>query len=749
MPPRLPLAFTRAANSVLEAVAPERTALGATGYAAVARQAFASVEQADGTPAWKAVGTPLFSAREFGAYGDGVHDDTAALRAALLAARSHTNPATGAKYKFGLYLPAGVYLFDLTDGPLAIDGLGFFLCGDGPEQTVVVAYAGAAECVLRVTGMDHHVRDLTLTTAGAARPTRILFVDQRPGPTSGNSYQDVTCSGTFVEGVRVGAPGDTGQCDQQAFYRCKVRGGIYLPASPDAPVGELWQAGWVFGGGVSANNLAHYASALYSVWNQHGVRIENTQVVIDGGLVQSNRVDFQGAGQGWASVRGIRSEASPMFFRQQNVGGYQAGLTMHIADCSAQGPLFENEPVRLGTLGATPALGTHTLVDAAGDMAPGALVGAIMIYRSGAQAGPPDDWFGYPWNRVTANDAATLTVAAAVFAPAPAAGDAYVLILPATGGDYVSLTDDRKAWAVDQFKDWYVWFLSQGNQGTCRRVVGNDAHRLVFDAPVPFPVDASTAYVVTNAPVDLAWLKCQTPGKYSLERFELYGTSMRWSLGVPPRAILHGDKRPAVWTVDGLAVRGAARAEALVTNDRALVRFGTSFEIDAAGDVAGPDFGGPDPASSGALTLLGDTGLRVARAANAAFGVAVGAPPAAGLDGGATPDELVLVGDVRADGAERVAGVDVGGDYPCTGHERLLRLRAPGATVTLPSAAVAGAGVSAVLAARDFTGALAGAPVVFAAPAGQAVNGGASVSLAVDWGGLVFVSDGGTQWSAR
>jgi len=731
--------------TVAELPAPTARSPGALGILPEARQVFSALPDKDGTRAWQAVGGPYRNVREFGAVGDGVTDDTAAFAAAIAAVFADVNPVTGMPRQ-ALYVPAGVYVVE----EVWVRGDGFRMFGDGTKQTILYQTAPGKECVLRVTGGVHEFSRFGIAAIPPACPQYALLIDARTMRTTTNVFRSVFVNGEFVEGVRVGYPGNPTQCDQQAFFHCSVIGGSYLPPAPDGPVATKWRAGFVFGTGTFSNNLAHAAYWLQAVACQHGVEVSDTQLYCASGLVQSNEVDFYGAGTGYLYLAGIRSEASSRFFDQPNIGGFQSPFALHLADCAVEGPGFVVAQEWLGRTGTT---GVNTVVDpTAGGWATNQWVGYIVVFRSGNLGAPSGDWFAYSWNKVVSNTADTLTVVTPWGGTPPDAGSEYVLIRPATGGTGTTLVDATRAWKVDELKGWVLWFVSGSLIGQHARVVSNTATTITFDHFVFPSPDASTGYVVTNASEDCGWFRCQVPGNFEVDGLDLYGTPMRWALGRPPVMILHGDKRPALWTLDRISVKGADRREAIVTNGTASVIRRSYQEIDAYGDVANADFQAADPGTQGGLDLISTLGIRLTRPGPLfTFNEALGHPLTAGLDPGANDGELVLVGDVRADGASRCAAVEITGDYVCLGHERLLLIKAAGKTVTLPAANIAGAGVSTELVAVDFTGALSGDVadhVRFVRVGADTVNGATQAVLAEDYGRIFLASDGVTAWSA-
>ena len=85
------------------------------------------------------------SVKDFGAVGDGVADDTAAIQAAINAAIYNNSPSTVNGFKFTVHLPAGIYL---CSGPLHLGyGTSFTsvtLQGDGIRYNAEAAFNGTA-----------------------------------------------------------------------------------------------------------------------------------------------------------------------------------------------------------------------------------------------------------------------------------------------------------------------------------------------------------------------------------------------------------------------------------------------------------------------------------------------------------------------------------------------------------------------------------------------------------------------------
>ena len=80
----------------------------------------------------------VYNVKDFGAKGNNVHDDTAAIQAALTAARGN----------HAVYFPYGEYLISST---LTLTGSNY-LYGDGPAASILF-FIGAAGCISATSGV--------------------------------------------------------------------------------------------------------------------------------------------------------------------------------------------------------------------------------------------------------------------------------------------------------------------------------------------------------------------------------------------------------------------------------------------------------------------------------------------------------------------------------------------------------------------------------------------------------------------
>lgn len=111
-------------------------------------------------PAFSAPPDPLtLDVRDFGAKGDGVTDDTAAIQAALEAAKRGAGPAPGARSQNHVLLPGGTFLLS---APLRIPS-GVRLRGAGPTTILSAAPSFGGEALLvgdNCNGKGDYLRDI-------------------------------------------------------------------------------------------------------------------------------------------------------------------------------------------------------------------------------------------------------------------------------------------------------------------------------------------------------------------------------------------------------------------------------------------------------------------------------------------------------------------------------------------------------------------------------------------------------------
>jgi hypothetical protein len=266
--------------------------------------------------------------RDFGAVGDGVTDDTAALLAAIavpVAARGGVVYAPQGKYRFNQTLVLG--------DPLAFTSVQ--LRGDGPFNTLF-QWTGAADgtalrferCKYMDSGgfMVQNTRNGVLATdaaAGAARgaSTGLWLTGGGLGTqTNSGNLRNIAVQG-FDKGLRLGedlAPNFPSASEMTItnpiLTYCNYGAHIQNPNSTDI---------WFYGLEASVNQYGLYASNAepIHVW---------------GGAMTSNTVaDIHLTSGGAFTVEGVRSEHSPRFFEN---AGNTAPKCVRLATCVLEAP---------------------------------------------------------------------------------------------------------------------------------------------------------------------------------------------------------------------------------------------------------------------------------------------------------------------------------------------------------------------------------------------------------------------------
>ena len=168
-------------------------------------------------PSWKNVKT------DFGAMGDGVTDDAAAINAALLAMRN-----TGTNNYNVLYFPAGTYLINDTlfnvNRISGEDYSGVQIIGEDPATTIIKWNGAAFGTMLYVNGWYMRVSRLTFDGNGTAE--RGIF--HTGGFSTGCEWSDlffVNFNPVYSIGLDFSAPVN-GQAEN-AIMRCRFTGVKY------------------------------------------------------------------------------------------------------------------------------------------------------------------------------------------------------------------------------------------------------------------------------------------------------------------------------------------------------------------------------------------------------------------------------------------------------------------------------------------------------------------------------------------
>jgi hypothetical protein len=231
----------------------------------------------------------------FGAIGDGVHDDTAALQAAFAAL-----PSTGGT----VHLAAKTYLItgiiDIAGTGSAIQRNYRTFDGEGTASTISCKpSATLTACVRDLNGSRSTIKDLSIVANG--KVTFALDVTTLPSSTENVYLSNINITGG-VNGVAIG-PDTSNDVSHVIMHGLVVKGAS--------------NAGFVFGDGAQGNVLDNDCFGCDSEQNAVGVLIRGAGVGWYGGSVEHNSTaDFEMARPPDQNIiiEGVRSESSNRFW---------------------------------------------------------------------------------------------------------------------------------------------------------------------------------------------------------------------------------------------------------------------------------------------------------------------------------------------------------------------------------------------------------------------------------------------------
>lgn len=244
--------------------------------------------------------------RDYGAMGDGVTDDTAAIQRAIDAALSPGAAAAVTRAGRGLvYLPPGHYR---VTAPLRVASVnGFALAGAGVFASRLLA-SGRLASVLDLNGVAYSaLSQFSVQGDGTEDVDRAIWLHWDgavPRSTTNNLFQFVyVLNARFRRGIEIGQAGSNLQVDQTTFLHCGVAGGGATDAT-------YWQAGIAVGSATWANNLMHHFYGCMASHARVGLSVDRTQVAWYGGSLAGNGADVAVLTSAYCSVQGMRSEGS-------------------------------------------------------------------------------------------------------------------------------------------------------------------------------------------------------------------------------------------------------------------------------------------------------------------------------------------------------------------------------------------------------------------------------------------------------
>lgn len=289
----------------------------------------------------------------FGAKGDGITDDTAAIQAAINAAIGGT-PAGGATSVRSAIAP--VYLniqgtYKIT-APLLIRSVqGFHLKGTGEETFIAVS--GALASAIDVNGSHFGTfEDFTIKGSTVADSVATAFkMDWDPAvaqrSNTGNTLRNILLRNLiYTVGFGIGNNSAGRQVDNTAYYHCAAEGAW---ASGNT---TTYQAAFRIGSGTFGNILNHFFYGCSASGHRYNYYIDSlTGFGVFGGSVGNAEVDFRLGLGGAAHISTVRSEVSQRFIDTPASG---AATFLTITDCQIMdgAAAADGELIRWGYGGA-------------------------------------------------------------------------------------------------------------------------------------------------------------------------------------------------------------------------------------------------------------------------------------------------------------------------------------------------------------------------------------------------------------
>jgi Pectate lyase superfamily protein len=300
-----------------------------------------STPAANPTPAVKANSTQQtpgsVNVRDYGAAGNGIADDTAAINAAISAATGTAAPASNTRFPSSdVYLPPGTY--KVTSDLLIQSVEGFAFSGAGAELSILRASGtGFTTAVLNIDGSAKSsfqgfsiAGDGTEGSGGNALPNAInlTWTTAARRSTTANVFSDIYVRGLkFSCGMRMGAPSGTTRQVDGTTIRDVIIAGL---GNATFAYTTLYLYGFYFGNGITGNQYDYVAYNSYASGCQTGVYSNASGFEWYGGQPAQNATEFRFAGAPvQATIQGIQSQASGQLL---NVTGGSGSATVSVRD---------------------------------------------------------------------------------------------------------------------------------------------------------------------------------------------------------------------------------------------------------------------------------------------------------------------------------------------------------------------------------------------------------------------------------
>lgn len=302
----------------------------------------------------------IYNVKSYGAVGDGVHDDTAAIQAAIDACLGGT-PAAGASTqriaKGTVYIPPGNYKISSTLKIYSTHGMKFV--GAGINQTRLMPW-GTIDVFIDINGSylgtyGDFVIHGNGTYANATVQT-VFQMDWNPAVASRSTHNNIVRDIYIrelkcVTGFKFSKTA-TYQMDSLTVERCSAFGGWVEGDN------TYWQTGFEFGNGTHANIYNHWCSSMGAGFYKYGLhfRATNGPVTVRDIDFAGNDTDIRVTGSCRLTFDTVNSENSKRFFSEDGFAGFHNNVefsNVRWANAAAYQPVpADGRVIRFGYSGS-------------------------------------------------------------------------------------------------------------------------------------------------------------------------------------------------------------------------------------------------------------------------------------------------------------------------------------------------------------------------------------------------------------
>jgi hypothetical protein len=297
--------------------------------------------------------------KDFGAIGDGIHDDTAAIQSAIDYATAHVAPVNpNAEYTTtNVYFPNGDYRITSQINIIYKSGIHFYgepwgtrFLVDAP-MTSAFHMDGVGYCVFE--NFQIWIVSGGSVTSAVNMEWDVLIAPVRT--TIQNEFRNILIktdgTGTFVYGFSLGLTAATA-IDGNVFTKCAVLGGWTTGNT------TTFQAGYRLGNGTPSNNLNHFFYACDSHDCRYFIDAQRVSFHVFGAEPVNGEACFNISPWQNSSIHGVNVEGYERFLVHQNASYTAQYLT--VSDCLMRGnklnadgiwiDILENGIIRLANM---------------------------------------------------------------------------------------------------------------------------------------------------------------------------------------------------------------------------------------------------------------------------------------------------------------------------------------------------------------------------------------------------------------